>query len=79
MPKSKKGNLMTIFDNVQQKGTAIDYDTTWSTYYNEESQCICIGNVIVDDNDVCIEFANNIIAVLRGSDLVSIWAKIREV
>jgi hypothetical protein len=27
---------------------------------------------------VCIEFASNIIAVLRGGDLVAVWAKIKE-
>ena len=79
MPKAKKAELVAHFDDPPLRGTGIDYNRNWYTYYDNNSQCICIGDPNVTDNDVCVEFANRIIAVLRGNDLIAIWAKIREV
>jgi len=79
MPKSKRGELIAHFDKPPLKGTGVDYDRSWRTYYDKNSHCICIGNPSVKDSDFCIEFANEIVAVLNGERLIAIWAKIREV
>jgi len=79
IPESKRGRLWIHFDDSPMKGTGIEYDRTWETFYDAEKHYICIGDHLTSDNDDCIEFANNIIAVLRGGQLVAIWAKIKEV
>jgi len=79
VPNSKKGCLIAHFDKPPMKGTGIEYDRSLETYYDEEKQYICIGDYCIEDTDDCVEFANNIIAVLRNGDLVAIWAKIKMV
>ena len=77
MPKAKKGELIAHFDNPPLKGSGVDYDRSWPTYYDEKSNCLCIGNPKTRDSDDAVEFANGIIAVLRKNQLVAILAKIK--
>jgi hypothetical protein len=79
IPNSIKGILTAHFDTPPLKGTGINYDRNWKTYFNETETSLCIGDTMIEDNDDCIEFANGIIAVLRNNNLVAIWAKFREV
>ena len=79
IPKSKKGYLIAHFDDPPMKGTGIDYDRTWKTHYDKHQDYICIGDYHTKEIDDCIEFANNIIAVLRGDQLIAIWTKVKEV
>jgi len=84
MPKSQRGLLLVHIDTDKPltwfKGECIEYDRSWETYYNKKESCVCIGkDCHILDTDNCIEFANGIIAVLRGNQLVSVWAKIKEV
>lgn len=79
VPLAKQGRLWIHFNDPLMKGTGIEYNRTWHTYYDAEKQYICIGDYRTGNNDDCVEFANNIIAVLRGDQLVAIWAKIKEV
>jgi len=78
-PKAVKGSLFAHFDKPPMNGNGINYDRTWNTFHDAEQQCICIGDYQTNEGDDCVEFANNIIAVLRGGDLIAIWAKIKEV
>jgi len=78
-PASKKGCLFVHFDMPPAKGTAIEYGEYWETYYDDEKQLICIGDSHIENGDDCVEFANNIIAVLRDGDVIAIFAKIKEV
>jgi len=78
-PDALRGRLFVHFDKPPMKGTGISYNRTWSTFHDAEQQCICIGDYQTNESDDCVEFANNIIAVLRGGDLIAIWAKIKEV
>ena len=40
---------------------------------------VCIGDDCVEENDDCVEFANNIVAVIREGALIAVWAEIKEV
>jgi len=77
-PKSEKGELFAHFDKPPMKGTGIKYNESWITYCNLGSSFICIGNPDVEDSDAHIEFANGIVATIRKDQLISIWAKYRE-
>ena len=79
VPMAKQGCLLVHFDEEPMKGVCINYDRYCETYYDKEKQYICIGDNSIEDNDDCIEFANNIIAVLREGALIGVWAKIREI
>ena len=77
IPKAIKGKLMVHFEEPPLKGTGVDYDRSWQTFYDEELRSLCIGNPEITSIDDTIEFANGIIAVLRENQLIAIWAKIR--
>jgi hypothetical protein len=79
MPLAKKGQLKVHFDEPPMKGTGIDYDRSWNTFYDMRTNWLCIGDIAIEGEDDCIEFASKIIAVLRGKQLVAIWAQIKEV
>ena len=79
IPKSLKGSLIACFDKPPIKGAGVEYDRSWQTYYNEQEDCLCIGDFHSHTGDDCIEFANGIIAVLRNNQLIAVWAKIKEV
>ena len=78
MPLAATGDLYVNFDEPPIKGTGIDYDRTWETYYDYDINCICIGDYLTKESDDCVEFASGLIAVLRNQQLISIWAKISE-
>ena len=78
-PSSKRGKLLVQFETQVEPGTGEDYATDWKTYHDTSKNMICIGNPAINDSDVCIEFASGISAVLRGRNLIAVWAKIREV
>lgn len=78
-PESLKGNLFVKFDAPLPPGTGEYYANSWSTYHDENGGTLCIGNPETEDGDDAIEFANGIVAVLRGDNLIAIWATIREV
>jgi len=79
VPKYKSGYLWAHFDKPPDKGGGVRYNDSWNTYYDEENQYICIGDYLTNDGDDCIEFANNVIAILRDGNLIAIWAKFKEV
>ena len=76
-PKSEKGELFVHFDKPPMKGTGKKYAESWVTYCDPDNFFICIGNPNIEDSDVCIEFANGIVAVIKKDQLISIWAKFR--
>ena len=78
-PSSKRGKLLVQFEKQIIPGTGQDYASGWVTYFDKSNSMICIGDPVTIDSDVCVEFASGIIAVLRGSSLIAVWAKIREV
>jgi len=79
IPKAKRGRLWVHIENLPMEGMCLEYGKLWDTYYDEEKQYICIGDYCTDDYDDCVEFANNLIAVLREGNLIAVWAKIKEV
>ena len=78
VPESIRGNLFVYFNTLLVKGSGVEYNRCWQTYHNEKESSICIGDYQSFPEDICIEFANDVFAVLRGNQLVAIWAKIRE-
>jgi hypothetical protein len=78
IPSSTKGVLIANFNTPPMKGTGIDYDRSWSTFYDEQKGYICLGDYHTKAHDYCVEFASNVVAVLRNRQLVAIWAKIVE-
>ena len=79
MPKSSKGDLIIHFNSPPIKGTGIEYGRSWNTYCNDKEGCLCVGDYRIQEGDNCIEFANGVVAVLRGDRLIAIWAKIKEI
>lgn len=61
-------------DEIQQKGSGIQYVDNWKTYYDEENGWICIGNPQCE-NGVAVEFAQNTLAVIDNRELKAIWIK----
>jgi hypothetical protein len=74
---SIKGNLFVHFEDPITAGTGDYYATDWKSYFDKRNNHICIGNPNIKKDDDCIEFATGIIAVLRGSELIAIWGKVK--
>ena len=79
IPNSKKGCLVMNCGKPLMKGVSVEYDRTWLTYFDDEKQYVCIGDSSTNKADNCVEFANNVIAVLRGKKLIAIWAKVKQI
>ena len=47
----------------------------WSSYYDEESGWICLGNCDLDYEYRAAEFLNNVIVVLSNGEIKSLWLK----
>lgn len=77
-PNSRKGCLLVNFERKPNKGECLSLDPHCLTYYDEKAGFICIGDYRLEDSDDSVEFADNIIAVVREGKLVAVWAKIRE-
>lgn len=78
VPKASIGKLFVEADSVVWgPGMGVHYEESWNTYYNPDSGWICIGNS--DYCEICrsVQFANNTIAVVKGTDLWAIWIKPR--
>ena len=79
IPRAKKGVLIAHFDKPPMNGVGYVYDRSWVTSYDTKSHCICIGDTQIEDDDIPVEFANGIVAVLRKDQQISVWAFVREV
>lgn len=74
-PISRLGCLKIISDEKLLPGVAIDLPGAqeWSTAYDPTNNWVCVGDVIIPAQAECIEFANNIVAVIKNRDLLSLW------
>ena len=67
-PKSVKGELYLECEIEKTDGNDILdewYIEDWSTYYDKEKNIVCIGDYNINNNDIAVEFCENIIAVLE--------------
>lgn len=76
IPVAKKGNLFYDSETYIMRGSAVYYSETWRTFYDKNTNYICMCESLDNESDIYVEFANDLIAGLKGSKLVSIWAKI---
>lgn len=74
-PKSKAlgGQLKLINKESIPIGSALTYNRVWSTFFDPESNVICIGNTNLYPYMTLVEFCTNMIATLKDDKLVSIW------
>lgn len=49
----------------------------WLTYYDSEQNLLCFGGFTNDSSDKCVEFLDNVVAVIDSDQhLKSLWIKI---
>lgn len=78
LPKAMPGHLLFRAEGpLPLSGAAVNYASDWRTFYDPERSCICMGDPEFDAKDKCVEFCRGIAAVLRGTELTAIWAKIK--
>ena len=75
-PNACEGTLVFKKETPLLRGTAVDYAMGLHTFYDRERSCICIGNVVTDDQYKRVEFCKGVVAVLDKKRLLAIWAKI---
>lgn len=73
IPNSVKGELYV--NNIVNNNDGIWYTENWNTYYDKKNNFICIGDYIVNENIIGVEFCKNIIAIVDQGQLKSIWLK----
>lgn len=72
-PKSVKKSLKLLGEYEGGYTWRLDKDGTWDSYFDEITGWYCIGDTYVSESDLCVEFAENTLAVLCGKKLKSIW------
>ena len=73
-PNSLKGELY-VNDIIIDNNDGIWYAKNWNTYYDNKNNFICIGDYIVNIDDIAVEFCKNTIAVIDKGKLKAIWLK----
>jgi hypothetical protein len=76
IPNFVTGNLI-ILDETLEEGDIIRLEGSeeWYTCYDSSTGWLCVGDEILNKDDIAVEFATNIIAVLRHKQLISLWLK----
>lgn len=75
-PKAEIGKLLVHTDKEMMRGTGVGYAENWKTFYDDQTNWICMSENLLFDNCDHVLFANDTIASLKGTELVAIWAKI---
>lgn len=73
IPNSVKGELYV--NDIVNNNDGIWYTENWNTYYDKKNNFICMGDYIVNENTIGVEFCKNIIAIVDKGQLKSIWLK----
>lgn len=70
-----KGQLKLLGD--YNSGTwRIDKEKPWITYFDSSQNLLCFGDIINNNDDKCIEFLDNVFAVINDKkQLKSLWIK----
>ena len=76
LPISFEGNLVLRSDVVNEfDNVTLEEAKRWKTYYDDAIGWVCIGDDSQDKEDLAVEFATGIIAVINKQHLKSIWLK----
>ncbi|MBC1806414.1 hypothetical protein IA759_05575 [Listeria marthii] len=71
----RKGKLV-LLDDYEPGTWRLDKKATWYTYYDSEQNWLCFGDLKNSSSDTCVEFLENIVAVLDNDQhLKSLWIK----
>lgn len=55
----------------------LDKKEMWLTYYDSEQNWLCFGDFTNDSSDKCVEFLDNVVAVIDSDQhLKSLWIKL---
>jgi len=74
-PESFLGELFLLGEYESGLTWRIDKEEMWKSYYNNETGWFCIGDKNQEANDINIQFATDIIAVLQSETLKALWFK----
>lgn len=73
LPTATQGSL--VLNDEIETPQRIYGSKDWKTHYDSNTGWICIGIHNTEQHDKAVEFATNIIAVLKNGSLKSIWIK----
>lgn len=77
-PSAQQGILSISSAESFLPGTGTEFVVNWPTFYDEDTEWICVGD---DDytNSILVEFATNTIACIKEENLAAVWIKPRHV
>lgn len=75
-PSFLQGSLV-LLDNTIEDTDIIQLEDTfqWKTYHDYRTGWICIGSDEQEEDDIAVEFATNIVAVVYQQRLKALWVK----
>lgn len=77
-PSSFLGELFLVETSIDPGiSERIPGSELWATYFDEESDWICIGDHSFHANDIAVNFLMNAIAVIYQNQLKALWIKPR--
>jgi hypothetical protein len=76
VPAFFTGSLILLNETIEEGDIIrLEGSDTWNTYYDAQTGWVCIGADNQDEEDVTVEFATNLLAVLQKKQLKAIWLK----
>lgn len=80
-PMSSPGCLVALIDPGHKPGISIRFttDIAWPVFVDEKEGWVCLGDARQSESEISIEFAQDSVAVLRGSELRAIWLRPRRI
>lgn len=77
VPQTKEGSIQFLKNTMIDDEIAERIEGTyeWPTYYDRTSGWVCIGNCECKIDDIVLEFATNIVAVINQRKLKSLWLR----
>ncbi|MBO0461461.1 hypothetical protein JZO83_06835 [Enterococcus sp. DIV1298c] len=71
----QKGKV-ELEENLESGSWRLDKKEVWLTYYDLKQNWLCFGDFMHDNNDRCVEFLENVLAVVDNDQcLKSLWIK----
>ncbi|MGN0496850.1 MAG: hypothetical protein ACI4GW_11540 [Lachnospiraceae bacterium] len=76
VPSAKEGELRLVGEYEAGLTWRIDKNKMWESYFDKESGWYCIGNLMLEDDDIAVKIINNMIAVVDNtSELKAVWVQ----
>ena len=75
-PSFFTGSMILLHETIEEGDIfGLEGSEAWHTYYDAQTGWVCMGTDVQDKEDIAVEFATNVVAVLQKNQLKALWLK----